>query len=123
MNAKELEVPKYELSTKVFIAPNLLPEGTVILYNGVPGAAFIPRNAAAEAAVMARLKEKPDAFLNPIDQIPINGAPQAEVPEAEVVAFNHPSSQEVDLATLGQPGKARPGLTEGGTLPPSRVSE
>lgn len=119
------QVPEYEAATKLFIAPHLLKEGQRFKYSGIPGAAYVPLNEAAEAAVAARLKEKPNAFLNPINQLPIvdgaGGPEQAEVPTFELGAFVQPAAEEVDLGSLGNPGKAKPGLSDGGKVPAARA--
>lgn len=89
-------MPKYRTTIPTFIAPDLVPPGTVIDFEGTPSITFEPLDDEAEAALNSLFKAKPQAAIKPFDELASNGGAPG------------------DVGTIAQPGKAAPGLTEGG---------
>lgn len=104
-------MPKYRVTTPVFIAPDLIPAGTIIDYEGTPSITLEPLDPEAEAALQEVYRAKPNAGIKPFEELRTVGGEPGEKVSATVV--EKPKADDV-TGTLAAPGKAQPGLTEGG---------
>lgn len=105
-----MERATYRVATKTFIEPNLIPEGTVIYYDGPPGPHLIPLNDKAREVYATWVRDNPQAQINPVDSLPMT---MGDRPTAEIVSAA-PAPVETAFGNLAQPGKATPGPTEVG---------
>jgi hypothetical protein len=114
-------MPKYRTTVQTFIAPELLKPGVVFLYDGPPSLTWEPLDDEAREKVEELYKAKPHALVNPLDSLRVNGGAPGDVVEPTLQILDQPSAKEeevLNLGTLAQPGKARPGPTEGGKALP-----
>lgn len=102
---------KYRCTTKTFIAPELLDEGTVFTIDDSfePGPHLEPLDEAANAAVAAYFDKKPHARLNPVEDLPMTTG----VAIVEEQAGPAPGSEANPLSLAGAGAmQAEPGPTE-----------
>ena len=99
-------MPKYRTLEKVFIAPYLIPAGTVINYDGPVGAHLEPMDEEAAAKLDAYFQENPHANLSPIDQL--------EITPVTVSIEAAPTEKELDLTIVDPNAPPAAGLTDGG---------
>lgn len=105
-------MPRFKLTQDSFFAPELLKAGTVINYDGPLGPHFEPLDAEGEAALKAWYTANPHAGIAPFEELEVKGANPP--PPVEVVAPPLAGPADVDIGTLAQPGRASPGLSDGG---------
>lgn len=89
--------PRYRLTTDAFIEPQLIKQGSVIEYNGVPGPHMEAVNDEAKAVLEKYYKDNPGVSLNPVESLPMT--------VAKVVAAPNPQPAGVPFGTLADPGK------------------
>lgn len=102
-------MPRFKLTQDAFLAPDLLKAGTVIDYDGPLGPHFEPMDAEGEAALEAYYRSNPHAAIMPFDDLPVKST------QPVVVSPPEPDAP-LDIGSLAQPGRARPGPTEGGKV-------
>lgn len=118
---------KYRVNTPTFIAPSLLPEGTVfeIGDDWPPGPHVDPLDDAAHEAFAALEAKRKDAghppmSLHPIEALPNHGAEMVVLPpepvEARTVNLQDPGASGSMDTGLKLP---EPGLADGGTAKPA----
>lgn len=111
----ENEVPYYRATCRGFIAPDTIEEGDTFRYSGPYGTWMEPLNETARAKAEAFFEAHPNAGLKPSDNLRVQGGDPGE--KAEVVERAPSLAKQVangEFTTLGQPGKAQAGPTEGG---------
>lgn len=109
---QKAQVPRYQLMQDTFIAPHLIKAGKIIDYDGEPGPHMSPLNEAADAMMAAYYKAKPEASINPVQQLPIvEGAALhpttvivGEAPADPILSF-------VDMAANAAPGSGPASVT------------
>jgi hypothetical protein len=110
-------MPRYQAATKGFIAPHIIVEGRQFSYDGPYGTWMIPLDAEAEAKADEFYQAHPNAGINPVEQLRVRGGEPGEFePPAVFLDAEPAAAKELDLSanTLATPGKAKPGLSEGG---------
>jgi len=91
----EGQVPRYKTLQATFLAPNLIPEGKIIEFDGEPGPHLEPLNEAAQVMMDNYYKAKPEARVTAVEQLPMtmgaSGTPTARVvgdaPPDEIISF------------------------------------
>lgn len=117
-------MPKYRITQPCFIAPVLITQahidrvgGVQINYDGVPSITWEPLDEEAEAAIAKVFEEKPHAAIAPFGQLRTTGGDPGEVEPAPTLSFEPQEAVTQDalnLGSLAMPGKAKPGLSDGG---------
>lgn len=99
-------MPRFRLSTKTFIQPNLYPEGAVIDYTGPVGPQFEPLDDAAQEMIDQYYAKNPGVSLHAIGAINHTEEPPP-LPEVKLVSVvvNEPEIPVINL-------KSEPGPTE-----------
>lgn len=99
------EKPKYRLTGKAFIAPNLLKEGTIIYYSGEPGPHFEPLNEAAAIRFAEYAKTHPEAMLgHPTNSLPMT----MEQPEIVSVPTGRETERALTIEEMADGKAAKP---------------
>lgn len=66
-----MATPEYILDTDSFFAPHYIAKGTKIAWDGPPGPHMIAANDEAKAKLAEYYKERPDASIHPVEQLPM----------------------------------------------------
>ncbi len=112
-------MPKYRITTKTFIAPNMFEAGDEVEYSGVPGPNFEPLDDAAREAQAKFYEDNPGAALNPVDRLSLTVRPEASLVTPAPRATQEPLSP---VPSDPLPQAAKPGLGDGGSASAPEVT-